>query len=426
MEQNTVSFIAYHRPSNKYSLNVIVGALETVLQPQDGEIIFVSKEEALVSAVRDAQNRRHKVVVGWSVHSPQFVETVAQLSALRLVLTNDQVIHLAGGTHPTAEPEQTLRAGFDAVAIGEGEKMIVEFVTRLLRGEDLFQTKGIAYLSNGKYISNGFGDRVDLNDYPPFAPRHGRFNPIEITRGCVYACGFCQTPFMFKARFRHRTVENVTHWVKLMKSRGLMDIRFISPTAFSYGSSDTSANLDKVEGLLDSVRTVLGTKGRIFLGTFPSEVRPEHISSRALFMLKKYVNNDNLVIGGQSGSQRVLNLCHRGHTVNDIISAVKISLEVGFIPNVDFIFGLPGEDQKDLQATLKLMEVLIDMGARIHGHTFMPLPGTPFKNAQLGVIPRDTLKKLTRLASQGKLYGDWKKQVSIAKTLTNLRKPKRP
>ena len=31
---------------------------------------------------------------------------------------------------------------------------------------------------------------------------------LEITRGCVYACSFCQTPFMFKARFRHRSVGN--------------------------------------------------------------------------------------------------------------------------------------------------------------------------------------------------------------------------
>lgn len=417
MERKTFSFIAYNRRGNRYSLNVIAGALESVLQNHDGKIVFASKPEALVSAIQETGKLQHKVVVGWSLHSPQFIESVVELNTLKYQTRDCQVIHIAGGPHPTAEPEQTLRAGFDAVVIGEGEKTIIEFMRRLLNGEDYLRTKGIAHLSNGQFVSNGSGERIDLNDYPPFAPRHRRFNPIEITRGCIYVCKFCQTPFMFKARFRHRTVENVCSWVQVMKNRGLTDIRFVIPTALSYGSSDTAVNLAKVEELLASVRTVLGEKGRIFFGTFPSEIRPEHVSHQALLMLKKYVNNDNLIIGAQSGSQQVLDVSHRGHTVADITSAVKISLEVGFIPNVDFIFGLPGERDSDISVSLKLMDQLSDMGARIHGHTFMPLPGTPFRNAPQGVIKAATMRKLRRLVARGKLYGDWERQIATAQSL---------
>lgn len=417
MESKGLCFVAYNRPSNKYSLNVIAGALESALTPQDVEIRFASKPESLTSAIDEASRLYRNTVVGWSLHSPQFVESSAELHTLKSRTKNSEVIHLAGGPHPTAEPEQTLRAGFDAVAVGEGEKTIIEFSKRLLNGENCFHINGIAYLSDGRFVSNGSGERIELNDYPPFAPRHRRLNPIEITRGCIYACRFCQTPFMFKARFRHRAVENICHWVQVMKNRGLTDIRFITPTALSYGSSDTSVNLDKVEELLYSVRTVLGSKGRIFFGTFPSEIRPEHVSREALLILKKYTDNDNLIIGAQSGSQRVLDMSHRGHTIKDIVMAVRLSLEVGFIPNVDFIFGLPGEEDSDSRASLRLMEELSDIGARIHGHTFMPLPGTPFKNAAPGVIRPATMRKLRRLVARGKLYGDWEEQAVIAQRL---------
>jgi hypothetical protein len=36
-----------------------------------------------------------------------------------------------------------------------------------------------------------------------------RYDPIEITRGCIHACRFGQTPDLYKARFRHRSVANV-------------------------------------------------------------------------------------------------------------------------------------------------------------------------------------------------------------------------
>lgn len=419
---NGLTLVLNYKQTNTYAIHVIVGALETALESENVRVTFSRTPEAMVSAVKEALARDKKVIVGWSFHSPQFIETSAELNLIKDQVSDSRVIHLAGGVHSTAEPEQTLQAGFDFVAIGEGEKTIIDFITRILKGEDHFHTRGIVCLDNGRFVSNGLGERINLNDYSPFATKHRKFNPIEITRGCIYACKFCQTPFMFKARFRHRTVENICYYVQVMIDHGLTDIRFITPNSLSYGSPDSSVNLDKIEELLASIRRVLGDKGRIFFGTFPSEVRPEHVTREVLLLLKKYVSNNNIIIGAQSGSQRILTICRRGHTVDDIISAVKISLEVGFVPNVDLIFGLPGERASDMKSTLKLAEQLSDMGARIHGHTFMPLPGTPFKNAPAGMIWKATMRKLKRLESRGKLYGQWKPQIAIAESLTKIAK----
>src|SRR5262249_42571223 len=159
--------------------------------------------------------------------------------------------------------------------------------------------------------------------------------------GCVYACSFCQTPFMFKARFRHRSVGNVRAHVRAMVAGGLRYIRYVSPTSLSYGSDDTAVNLAAVEALLAGVRGEPAAGGKQYFGTFPSEVRPEHVSAEALALIARYADNRSLVIGGQSGSERLLAATHRGHDVAAIERAVALCAEAGFRADVDFLFGLP-------------------------------------------------------------------------------------
>src|SRR5262249_14760812 len=177
------------------------------------------------------------------------------------------------------------------------------------------------------FVSHGPGDRRPLDDFPAFNVRHGKWNPIEITRGCVYACSFCQTPFAFKAKFRHRSVANVVEHVRAMTADGSRYMRFVTPTCLSYGSDDTSVNLDAVDALLAGVRSAM-PEGKIYFGTFPSECRPEHVTREALAVLRKWVDNDVLVIGGQSGSDRVLEETRRGHTVADVVRAVENAVAV--------------------------------------------------------------------------------------------------
>jgi len=50
-------------------------------------------------------------------------------------------LHLAGGVHASAEPLQTLRAGFDLVAVGEGESTAVRLIAE---GEDPRKIPGTA------------------------------------------------------------------------------------------------------------------------------------------------------------------------------------------------------------------------------------------------------------------------------------------
>ena len=416
---NETTLILYYRKTGKFALNAIAGALETSALQLVSDIIFANSLTTLLAAISEAKRQNKRVVVGWSFYSPQFTEIRDTLTEVHNA-AND-VVHLAGGVHASAEPQQTLAAGFDYVAVGEGERAIIEFLNALSSDQDPAKVRGIASQQNGRFVTNGRGEFIDLNDYPPFSVQYRKFGPIEITRGCVFGCKFCQTPFMNKAKFRHRSIANIRHYVEILKAAGFRDYRFITPTSLSYGAHDETVNLAAVEELLASVRELIGPQNRLFYGTFPSEVRPEHATPKALKILKKYVDNDNLIIGGQSGSQAILDSSHRGHNVAATTNAVKLTIAAGFRPNVDFLFGLPGETAADAKATLQLAQALADMGARIHSHTFMPFPGTPYKNQAPGVLPQEIEQGLMNLAAKGDGYGQWRTQQRIANQLATLR-----
>jgi B12-binding domain/radical SAM domain protein len=416
-----VSLVLNFHKLARVALKVIVGALESDARTRDIPVEFVDHRASLTDAIERELKRSRTVVVAWSFYSPQFTGIARDLARIKRHFSDPRVIHLAGGVHATTEPEQTLRAGFDFAAVGEGEHVIIDFMDRLQRGEDVRTAPGIASLDGGRVVRNGRGALVDLNAFPPFAVAHRKFGPIEVTRGCIYGCKFCATPFLNKARFRHRTIENVCRYVRVMKENGLRDYRFITPTSLSYGSADESVNLKAVEELLVRVRSIIGRHRRLYYGTFPSEVRPEHVTPEALAVLKKYVDNDNLIIGGQSGSENILRASHRGHDVEAIERATRYAREAGFEVNVDFLFNLPGESEGDVAASLALARRLTELGVRIHAHTFMPLPGTPYRDAPPGRLAPESMTELERLSSERRLYGQWRRQIRFAKEIAERR-----
>ncbi|WP_433079434.1 TIGR04013 family B12-binding domain/radical SAM domain-containing protein [Dactylosporangium sp. CA-052675] len=402
-----------YRKAVTYGFHVLLGALEEHETATSYEVVFGDTPESTAAAITSGLSRAKRVVVLWSFYSPDAEALAAELATIKE--TAPGALHIAGGVHATAEPVQTLDAGWDVAAIGEGETTLLKLVDA---GGDPTGVTGLAYRDDtGKVVKTGRPERLPLDTFRGFSLRWHRFNALEITRGCAFSCRFCQTPFMFSARFRHRSVDNVRWHVEQMRERGLRDVRFITPTALSYGSQDESPNLDAVEELLATCKEAIGPNGRVFFGSFPSEIRPEHVTREALRVVKKYCSNNNIIVGAQSGSDRVLDAAKRGHGVEEVIHAARLGVEEGFRINVDMIFGMPGEDPADVEASLKLVTDLAALGARIHAHTFMPLPGTPWRDAAPGDVDPETIRAVDRLSQQGALYGHWQKQREHAQRL---------
>ena len=416
MKSNTALVIFYKR-HGRCSFNALVGALDTDEYFDNLNFYFYKKKEQLIENLPDIINKHKKVIAAFSFCSPQLWETNRLISYIRKKCDND-VILIAGGPHPTGAPEKTLEMGFDIVIRGEGEETLMELLNNIDEDKYYNRVKGIAFIDDkGEYRWTGKRKTIDINKYPPFSIKHDRIGQIEITRGCPYGCYFCQTSRILGGKIRHRRIENLVPYVKYLVSEGCTDTRFITPNAFAYGSPDgKSLNIPYLEEFLVEMRKA-NPNGRVYFGSFPSEVRPEHVTTETVALVKKYADNDNLVIGGQSGSLKVLEACHRGHTVKDIYKAVENVLNANLRAAVDFIFGLPGEEKEDVELTIGVMKDLIKMGARIHAHTFTPLPQTPFSNKPPGKVG-EKLKKITnKFTASGVVFGNWKKQVDIGEKL---------
>ncbi len=161
-------------------------------------------------------------------------------------------------------------------------------------------------------------------------------------------------------------------------------------------------------------------KDNTFFGSFPSEVRPNSVSRAGIELIKQYCANDNVVIGAQSGSPRMLQAIHRGHTIEDVYSAAEIIVACGLKCIVDFIFGLPGEMAEDRELTLAAIRRLTGIGATINSHFFIPLPSTPLANTVPGAPNEDTLLFLENLTSERLETGRWKGRLKTLAAMESL------
>ncbi len=421
--ENDIAFVVYYQKDNIYSFNALIGAIETEEKLSTLKIYFLRGKSNLIPGLNKILLMHKKVILGISFFTTQIWEISELIKNLRK-LYEDNLLIVGGGPHPSGDPLGTLKMGFDLVVIGEGEETIIDLLLKFKGEEEVYSIKGIGYINNKiNYSFTGKRKPINLNDYPPLPMNSPKFGAIEITRGCPYMCYFCQTSFLFGTQPRHRSIDSICQALEFMKTHKKTDIRFITPNAFSYGSSDgKKLNLYKLEDLLKQTKKVIGPSGRVFLGSFPSEVRPEHVTKESLELILNYASNDNIVIGAQSGSNEVLESCHRGHTTKDVLNAVQLTINSGLKINVDFIFGLPHETDADIDLSLAFMKELSSMGAKIHAHTFMPLPNTPYSNMPIKKLTNRFKKQIKLLNSQGFLYGSWRQQEKLAIKISNYLK----
>jgi B12-binding domain/radical SAM domain protein len=414
MRSETALVFCYTK-TNRNSYNALAGALEKYPDIKKINVYFPANEKELFREMPGILRSHQKVIVGISFFTPQFWQVKDLVERLRAG-ENSSMILLAGGPHATGDPRGTLEIGFDLVIRGEGEVTLIEFLQKINNREDYRDIQGISYRDEyGNDVFTGMREPLNIDHYSPVSGYFSKHGPIEITRGCPFGCSYCQVSHLFGKKPRQRSIENILDCMNVLKRRGASYYRFVSPDAFAYGSEDGKAiNDEKLDSLLSAARNLVGKEGKIFFGSFPSEVRPEHVNDETVNIVKKYIDNDNLAIGAQSGSPRMLDLIKRGHDVEAIYKAVDAALKAGLKANVDFIFGLPGETDDDMSSTLTVIKALNQSGAKVHAHTFIPLPQTSFMNERAARISPALRREIERLCSCGMIYGQWRKQGKIA------------
>ncbi|MBY8997727.1 MAG: TIGR04013 family B12-binding domain/radical SAM domain-containing protein [Candidatus Thorarchaeota archaeon] len=413
MDSHTLIFRAHS--SSRYSLAALVGVVET--DHRLSELAIEAPIELSTSTIRKSV-AKGPTILAHSVMSTQTDRIYKEVREVREKFGNSVTI-VGGGPHVSARPMELLENGFDYVVIGEGEKTFPELLWYLMNDKDPTDILGVVGKITQDCPAPRDLDPVNLDTHPPFALGMNIVGPIEVTRGCPYSCKFCCTPFLTGGRVRNRSIDSITYWLtRAVERSGFDRTWFLSPNALSYGGRGRTVEEDKLEGLLRTVTKIEGLK-EVFFGSFPSEVRPEFVTRPILEMMMSYVANKTLQIGLQSSSNRMLKLTNRHHTVEDGLEAINTTLDSGFIPHVDMIFGLPGETKKELHESIDLCQSLAEMGAKTHGHVFMPLPGSAYENEAPGRLDSESRKLLGELSRKKLLTGSWSTQESMAEILSS-------
>ena len=258
----------------------------------------------------------------------------------------------------------------------------------------------------GQYLD--VGEREDNYDWT-VADTH-RHSPyvgfVPIIEGCNKFCTYCIVPF---SRGRERSLEasEIVRQVLNLKRSGVREVHLIGQNVNSY-RPETESGLEGFAGksafskLLRAVAAT-GIERVKFTTSFPRDFRDDIVDA--------IDENENLCnwvhLPVQSGSDRVLGLMKRGHTVTSYkrkIDRIRASnREISL--TTDVIVGFPGETEADFQQTLALFEYCRYDAAYIFKYS--PRPGTPAFEMADDVPPAEkTLRFLELEKLQRSIQGE--------------------
>jgi radical SAM superfamily enzyme YgiQ (UPF0313 family) len=346
--------------------------------------------EADIQALVELVSMEKPLFVGLStLTGPMLLPT---MEASKAIKETHSVPVVWGGLHPTMLPQQTLMNDFiDIVAIGEGERTIVELAQVLRdhgpKAEKLAKVAGIAFKSDGKvvltkprpFIKNldelyPAWHHVDVGRYfrlgKHFYADHGfqlsgeRIAAVITSRGCPWRCGFCHNQIVNKRTFRAHSAQRVIKDVQDYKERyGITTVVFEDD--YFFAAKNRALEIIRHIGI-----------------PWSSNVRANHMVEWGDEFAKEVSQHNcmELRIGAESGSQRVLDIMKKDITVDQIRQAVELCVKHNITVSIGFMLGIPGETWSDALETLALIDELEGMGDNVRTigpGIYMPYPGTP-------------------------------------------------
>lgn len=412
---------------NWYSFAPLLGVIERDKRFDELPIYFLRDFKKLSdSNIKDMVENHGRIIFAYSfftTQAPLVQKELKKLSNYLSQIGRENFTLVAGGPHPSGDVRGTLEMGFDVVAVGSGETSFPNLVYNLQYDKPFSEVPGIAYLHDNEVIRTKRRE-LHLDEFYSFSEKFDMFPPIEISRGCPYGCKYCEVSYIFGRKMRHRSIniikQHIESYQKRFVDRGRVDVRFISPNSLSYGSKNgLKANPKAVEELLKTIKSFNNV--RVFFCTFPSEGRPENFNEEFAGIISEYCNNKSIAIGGQSGSNRVLELMNRGHTIEEVYAAVDCAVNNGLGVSVDFLLGYPSETRDDQYETYEAIKYLFnkrEVKARLH--YFMPLAGTPLAHAKPAPLDKEVLGELYKLSQGGRIWGYLESQIKASKKIVDF------
>ena len=319
----------------------------------------------------------------------------------------------AGGT-ACVNPEP-MAAFMDLFVIGEGEEMNNELLALLhqakLEGwsKHDFLTKAawiggvyvpslydVVYHEDGTLASvtpkDGAPEKVtkrivenfDAAPFPtnPIVPStevvHDRVN-LELFRGCVRGCRFCQAGHVYRPIRAKKPETLIRQGIETLKNTGHEDV-----TLLSLSTSDYRSLPELCDGLLDYC------EGRSIGLSLPS-LRADNFSMEIMEKLQK-VRKSGLTFAVEGGSQRLRDAINKNVTEEDLLNTCRIAFEGGWNSvKLYYMLGLPTETDEDIIGIAEMANQVLhcwrqyaknkNRGVKITISTscFIPKPHSPFQ-----------------------------------------------
>ena len=322
---------------------------------------------------------------------------------------------VVGGGPCVCNPEP-IADFFDLFMLGDGEEVIVElcdlYAEHKKRGSskkefllDAAKIKGIyvpslydvSYNEDGtvkeiapnneaapKTITKRIVNDFDKTPYPdsfvvPFIETVHDRAVLEVLRGCIRGCRFCQAGFIYRP-FREKNVDTLCKQAKaLCDSTGYDELSLCS-----LSTSDHT----QIENLLSEL-TKWSDKEKISL-SLPS-LRVDNFSKEVLDGVSG-IRKSGLTFAPEAGTQRLRDVINKNVTEDELKNTCAIAFEGGYSTiKLYFMIGLPTETKEDIEGIVKTAQSVVDLYYSLENRprtavtvtvsvaTFVPKPHTPFQ-----------------------------------------------
>ena len=212
---------------------------------------------------------------------------------------------------------------------------------------------------------------------------------LTIQEGCDKFCHFCVVPYTRGPEYS-RPFNQIIDEAKNLADQGAKEIILLGQNVNAYNDSYL-----KLSNLILEIEKLEQIKRIRFTTSHPKDMTAD--------LIDVYKNSKKLMplvhLPVQSGSDKVLNLMNRKHTIKkylDIFEKLKkINPSIEF--SSDFIIAYPGEEEKDFNETLDLIKKVEFINS--YSFIFSPRPGTKAESLKL-IDPKISFKRLEKVQKE--------------------------